>query len=96
MYVTLTLFTTKPGMREVMEKLADDLFPVLSGLKGFKSTMFIADPEVDEYGGFAVWESKEAAEAAWATTGPRVQEAVSEIVKEPPTRRVFEVYEPKT
>ncbi|MFC1869308.1 antibiotic biosynthesis monooxygenase family protein [Thermodesulfobacteriota bacterium] len=95
MYATMTLFTTKPGMREAMEKLADDLSHVFSGLKGFKSEMFIVDPEVDEYGGFVVWESKEDAEAARETTGSLMQEALSEIVKGPPIRRMFEVYEPK-
>ena len=95
MYATMTLFTAKPGMREKMEKLVDEMTPGIRGLKGFKSHTFFVDLEVDEYGGFSLWESKEDAEAALAVTGPRLQEALSDIVKGPPTRRVFEVYEPK-
>ena len=36
MYATMTTFTVKPGMREIAEKLADELIPDIRGLKGFK------------------------------------------------------------
>ena len=95
MYATMTTFTVKPGMQEIAEKLADKLIPGIRGLKGFKSITFFVDPKVDEYWGFALWESKEDAAAALATTGPRLIEALSGIAKEPPTRRMFRVYGPK-
>ncbi len=95
MYTTLTMFTTKPGMREIVEKLADGMFSTVSGMKGFKSVTFFADPETDEYGGFSLWESKEDADAAFTVTGPKLEEALNDIGTGPPTRRVFEVYEPK-
>lgn len=43
MYATITLFTTKPGMREQMEKLGDAMFNALRGMKGFKNLTLIAD-----------------------------------------------------
>jgi len=96
MYATITLFTTKPGMRKAMEKLGDKMFNFLSGMKGFKNLTLIVDPEIDEYGGVTLWESKEDAESALEVTGAQLQEALSDIAKGPPTRRVYEVYEPKT
>ncbi|GAI34457.1 unnamed protein product, partial [marine sediment metagenome] len=47
------------------------------------------------YASLSVWESKEDAEAAGAVIAPQLEQAVSGIVKGPPTRRFFEVYEPK-
>ena len=96
MYAIMTLFTAKHEMREEIEKLVDGMSTMLNGLKGFKSHTFLFDPEVHEYGGITLWESKEDAEAALAATGPRLQEALSEMIKAPPTRHIFEVYEPKT
>ena len=95
MYATLTMIPIKLGMREKIEKVADDQLSALRGLKGCKSATFIVNPEGNECGGFVVWESKEDAEAAWATTGPKMQESMTDIATAPPTRRVFEVYEPK-
>ena len=63
--------------------------------KGFKRVTFFGDETVGEYGSLSLWESKEDAEAAAAVIGPKLQQAVSGIAKEPPTRRFFEVYEPK-
>jgi len=49
-----------------------------------------------EYGSLSLWESKEDAEAAAAVMGPKMEQVVSGIAKAPPTRRFYEVYEPKT
>ena len=95
MYASLIMLTIGPGMRSTGEELANQFTPVLKSMKGFKGVTFFADVEVGEYGSFSIWESKEDAEAAAATTGPRLEQAVSGIVKEQPTRRFFEVYEPK-
>ena len=50
--MTLTLFTVKPGMREKMEKLADEMAPNIRGMKGFKSITFFKD-QADEFGGLS-------------------------------------------
>jgi heme-degrading monooxygenase HmoA len=94
MYASLIMFTLGPGMRSTAEKLADQFDPALRNLKGFKRVTFLADEAVGEYASLSVWESKDDAEAAAAVTGPQLEQAVSGIVKGPPTRRYFEVYEP--
>ena len=95
MYASLLTLNLGSGMRLAGEKLADQFASVLRTLKGFKEVTFLADDTVGEYGSLTLWESKEDVEAAAAVLGPKLEQAVSGIAKEPPTRRVFEVYEPK-
>ena len=94
MYARLVLFTLGPGTRSTAEKLADQFAPALRAQKGFKTVTFIGDDAVGEYGGLSLWESKEDAEAAAAALDSRLEQALTDIVKGPPTRRLFEVYEP--
>lgn len=95
MYASLSVVKLGPGMRSAAEKMADQFAPALRALKGFKRVTFFGDETVGEYGSLSLWESKEDAEAAAAVIGPKLQQAVSGMAKEPPTRRFFEVYEPK-
>ena len=95
MYAQLVMLTLGPGTRSTAEKLADQFAPALKALKGFKRVTFLGDETVGEYGTLSLWESKEDVEAAAAVLGPKLEQAVSGIAKSPPTRRFFEVYEPK-
>jgi heme-degrading monooxygenase HmoA len=95
MYATFVMFTLGPETRSTAEKLGEQFAPVIRSLKGFKSITFFGDDAVGEYASLTIYESKEDAEAAVAATGPRLEEALKGIVKGPPTRRLFEVYEPK-
>jgi len=95
MYAQLVMLTLGPGTRSTGEKLADQFAPALRALKGFKRVTFFGDETVGEYGSLSLWESKEDVEAAAAVLGPKLEQAVSGIAKVPPTRRFFEVYEPK-
>ncbi len=95
MYATLLTLTLGPGMRSAGEKLADQFAPALRALKGFKGVTFFADETTGEIGSLTIWETKEDAEATAAVIGPKLEQAVSGIAKAPPTRRFFEVYEPK-
>ena len=95
MYASLVMLTLGPGTRSTGDKLADQFAPALKTLKGFKRVTFFGDEAVGEYGSLSLWESKEDVEAAAAVIGPQLEQAVSGIVKGPPTRRFFEVYEPK-
>ena len=95
MYAQLVMLTLGPGMRSTAGKIADQFAPALKTLKGFKRVIFIGDETTGEYGSLSLWESKEDAEAAAAVMRPKLEQAVSGIAKAPPTRRFFEVYEPK-
>ena len=95
MYAQLLIITLGPGTLSAAEKLADQFAPALRTLKGFKGVTFIGNETVGEYGTLSLWETKEDVEAAAAVLGPKLEQAVSGIAKAPPTRRFFEVYEPK-
>jgi heme-degrading monooxygenase HmoA len=95
MYAQLLMLTIGPGMRSTGGGLADQVAPALKSQKGFISVIFFGDVEVGEYCSLSIWESKEDAEAAAAAMGPKLDQAVSGIVKGEPIRRFYEVYEPK-
>jgi hypothetical protein len=94
MHAVLTLFTLGPGMQEIADKTGEQFGPVLAGLKGFQSVTMFGDYDTGEYGGLSVWDTKENAEAAMAAVGPKMQEALGDMLKGPPTEQVFEVFEP--
>lgn len=95
MYASMTLFTAKPGMRERMERLADEMLAGMRQMRGFKNMTFVMDSDRDEYGGIALWESKEAAQEAMSKTGPKLEETLSDVLVGSLNRWLFEVYEPK-
>jgi len=95
MYASLTTFKTAPGKRAECEGLTDKLFPIMKGMKGFKSVVYFGDPDNNEYGTFYTWETKEDLEAAYNLIQPKLQEALGPLAIEPPVRKIYEVYEPK-
>jgi heme-degrading monooxygenase HmoA len=95
-YAPLSTFNIGPGKRAVGEKLADQSAQLLKNLKGFKEVIYFADVEAGEYASLTIWESKEDVEAANLIIGPKTQEAVGSLMKAPPTRKIFEVYKPKS
>ncbi len=95
MYARLTLFTLGPGQREFAEGLADKFSPLFATLKGFKSTSFMGDFDAGEFGSLSIFETREDADAAGEILTPKLQEAVGDRLKGPPTIKTLEVYEPK-
>jgi len=95
MYAQLITFKLEPNMRGAAEQIANQSLPGYKSMKGFKSVTYIAEVESGEYGALSIWESKEDLEAAVAILRPKTDEALANIVKEPPVRKIYEVYEPK-
>ena len=96
MYASLTLFKTTPGKRAEAEGLADKVYPVIKAMKGFKSVVYFGDSDNNIYGALYTWETKEDLDAAYSSIQPKLQEMLGPLAIEPPTRRIYEVYEPKT
>ena len=94
MFATLSMYRVKPGMRERMKTVADQAIPEISKMKGFKGVTFMGDPGADLYGGLAMWETREGAEAAMAAATQRMENALADLLVAPPILRVLEVYEP--
>lgn len=95
MYASLSILNFGPGMRPADEKAADQFYSIIKTMKGFKGATFFADVEVGEYNTLVLWDTMENAEAANSAVAPKMQQALGTILKKPPTRRIFEVYEPK-
>lgn len=95
MYVGTTMFTMPPGKRPEMEQLADRMLPMMKQMSGYVSIMFVVDEETNEYGGIALWETKEDAETASSQTTPKMDEAVGGIAIGPIRRSIYEVYDSK-
>ncbi len=95
MYASLTMFKTAPGKRAECEGLADKLFPIMKGMKGFKNVVYLGDSDNNEYGALYTWETKEDLDAAYSSIQPKLQEMLGPLAVEPPVRKVYEVYEPK-
>ena len=95
MYAQLSIITLGPGTRSAAEKLVDQFAHALQILKGIKRVTFIGDERFGDYGALSLWEPKEDAEAATAVVSPQLEQAASSITEVTPTRRFFEVYEPK-
>ncbi len=96
MYARLVIFKVGPGKRSTIEKLVDEFDPLYRAQKGFRQVFVIGDDETGEYGSFSVWESEEDAEAANAVIAPRLQQALTGLLQEPPNRWFFEVLGPKS
>ena len=95
MYALLMTFKTAPDKRADVEKVADQAFAQSKGMKGFKSEVYLFDTVNNEYGSLSIWETKEDMEAAISVIAPKLREAHTPLVIEPPIRRIYEVYEPK-
>jgi heme-degrading monooxygenase HmoA len=94
MYARLVLFTTEPGARPTMEQIADSNVSLFKAQPGFVSVSFLVDEAETEYGTFTLWESKEAADAAFEALKPSLEKAAG-VANAPPNIRLYEVYEPK-
>jgi len=94
-YASMTMFTMPPGMREEMERLADQMVAAMRQMQGFVSITFVMNEEDNEYGGFALWRTKEDALAAMEQTGAKLDEALAGKSIGPLQRKHFEVYEAK-
>ncbi|MFC2079565.1 antibiotic biosynthesis monooxygenase family protein [Candidatus Bipolaricaulota bacterium] len=95
MYAGTTMFTMPPGSRPEMEQLADQMLPMMKQMPGFVSISFVVNEETNEYGGIALWETKEDAETATSQTAPKMDEAVGNVAIGPIRRAIYEVYEPQ-
>ena len=90
----MTLFTMPPGARSQMQDLAGKMLLGMRQMPGFVSLICLLDDEGNEYGGVALWETRENAQAAMKQTGAKLDEVLAGKVIGPLRRKLFEVYEP--
>ena len=95
MYAALTTLTVSPGMWVQMAKSTDQLFASIKTMKGFKQAIYFGDDAAGIFNSLVIWDSKQNAEAAQAVNAPKTQQGLASVLKAPPTRHIFEIYEPK-
>ena len=96
MNLRLVQFHLGPGKRSEAESIADEVVPMIRKLPGCGRCEFFADYETGDYGLVVFWESKQAAGAAASVMGPIVARAMAEAGSTSDTKRLFDIYEPKT
>ena len=96
MYGQLVILKMAPGKRAEAEQMADQSFAVLKDVKGFRGATYFGDDDNSEYGAFYLWETKEDLDAVMKEMMPKLQEATNALAVEPPLRRIYQIYEPKT
>ena len=94
MDANLVTFNLGVGKRQQAEKLFAKFDPAFPQMKGFRGVTYLGNDETGVYGALVTWETAEAAEAAFQVMFPKLQQALEGLVKEPPTRTVFEIFEP--
>ncbi len=92
-YARLTLFTLGPGTRATAEALAKEMVPLVKAQPGNEGATFLIDEENGEYGAFLLWDTKEHGEAAKEAMLPILMSKIGDIMKGPPSLKLFEVYE---
>ncbi len=92
-YARLNLFTLGPGTRAAAEALADEMVPLVKAQPGNQGVTFLMDEENGEYGALILFDTKEHADAAKEKMFPILMSKIGEIVKGPPSLKLFEVYE---
>ncbi len=92
-YARLTLFTLGPGQRSKAEALAKEMLPLVKAQPGNEGATFLMDEENGEYGAFILFDTKEHADAAKEAMLPIVMSKIGDIMKGPPSLKLFEVYE---
>lgn len=95
MYARLVTLALKPENQSTAEQLADKAGAVMKTLPGFVHLTFFRDDATGRYGSFSVWQTKENAEAVGQATELHIREMVSDILTEPPSVQILDVYEPK-
>jgi heme-degrading monooxygenase HmoA len=92
-YARLTRFRLQPGQDDRMEQLTDHVDGLMRAQSGFQTITYVRDQATGEYLALSLWDSREQAEAA--TVGREaVQQHLQEVLAEPPTTMIYEVYDP--
>lgn len=92
-YARLTLFNLGPGQRSKAEALAEEMVPLVKAQPGNEGATFLIDEENGEYGAFLLWDTKEHGEAAKEKMLPILMSKIGDIMKGPPSLKLYEVYE---
>jgi quinol monooxygenase YgiN len=96
MIIRMATFTLGPDTAELAKQAADTSAKLFRTNPDCLSCTYFADWEKGEYGLASVWKTRDAAEAATKANAPQMTQIMGASMKDPPTVRFYDVYEPKT
>ena len=96
MNLRLVQFSLGPGKRSEAKAIADKIVPSIRSQPGCERAEFFADYDAGDYGLVVLWKSKEQANAAATVIGPMMTAALAQAKGTGDSRRLFEVYDPKS
>ncbi len=96
MNLRLVQFSLAPGARGAAEAIANRVVPLIRSQPGCDRCEFFADHETGDYGLVVLWASPHDADAAAGVVSPILTAALEQVRATAETRRLFEVYQPKS
>ncbi|MEH7306947.1 hypothetical protein [Neobacillus drentensis] len=93
-YARLVHFKLGEGQRATAERITNELDKISRTLAGFRGNVYFYDDAVSEYRALNYWDTKEDAERANQVLFPKLVGKLHDLTKEPPTFKLFEVYDP--
>ena len=93
MYARIVQFTMGPGTRSTADELRKQFSQALKASEGVIKIYFMGDDNTGTYSSLALWESKEAGEAAFEKLQPKLKDGLIGLVEQPPLSQYFEVIE---
>ena len=94
MFIRLVQFNLGPGKRPGAEAVADKVVPPIRAQKGCERCEFFTDDQTGDYGFVVLWQSKQAADAAYPVISPILNSALA-AANATASIRLFEGYEPR-
>lgn len=96
MNLRLVQFNLGAGKRSEAEGIANKIVPAIRSQRGCDRAEFFADYDAGDYGVVVFWKSKEQANAAASVIGPMMTAALAQAKGTGDSRRLFDIYEPKS
>ena len=93
MYARIVQFTMGPGTRATADEIRKQFSQALKASEGVIKVYFMGDDVTGTYSSLALWESKEAGDAAFEKLQPKLKEGLNGLVEQPPKSQYFEVIE---
>jgi hypothetical protein len=87
----LVRFSLPAGSEEQVGKLADDLVPFITALKGCRDVKIVGDHSIGEYALAVLWSDRGDADAAAQVAWPRFEALLDGKSTTPPEMHLFEV-----
>lgn len=96
MNLRLVQFNLGPGQRAAAEIIATAVIPTIRQQPGCERAEFFGDEDSGDYGLIVLWATRKAADAAAMVIAPILGAQLAQANATNDSRRLFEIFEPKS